>query len=129
MLSGFCPARFWYCYAVWCSTANTYLKLLDRVVGGARILIVCVFECDISHRRSVAVLSVFYKNRCNPMNPLYCTCSICAVCASVGCTRVVHRYILVRLHSAEPRSTTRFLFPSQCLRETILLTLHSMAWG
>ena len=30
----------------------------------------CVFECDISHRRSVAVLCMLYKIRCNPVHPL-----------------------------------------------------------
>ena len=43
-----------YCSAVWCSAADTHLKLLDRVVSGARFLTEGVFECDIAHRRSVA---------------------------------------------------------------------------
>ena len=29
-----------------------------------------MFECDIAHRRSVAVLCMLYKIRCNPMRPL-----------------------------------------------------------
>ena len=29
-----------------------------------------VFECDISHRPSVAVLCMLYKIRCNPVHPL-----------------------------------------------------------
>ena len=29
-----------------------------------------VFECDISHRRYVAVLCMIYKFRCNPVYPL-----------------------------------------------------------
>ena len=29
-----------------------------------------VFECDIAHRRSVAVLYMLYKIRCNPVHPL-----------------------------------------------------------
>ena len=29
-----------------------------------------VFECDIAHRRSVAVLCMLYKIRCNPVHPL-----------------------------------------------------------
>ena len=37
---------------VFCSSADTHLKLLDRVLGGAR----SVFECEIARRRSVAVL-------------------------------------------------------------------------
>ena len=30
-----------------------------------------VFECDLAHRRSVAVLCMLHKIRCNPMHPLY----------------------------------------------------------
>ena len=56
-----------YCSAVWCSAADTHLKLLDQAVSGARFLTVGVFECNISHRRSVAVLCMLYKIRCNPV--------------------------------------------------------------
>ena len=59
-----------YCSAVWCSAADTHHKLLDRAVSGARFLIGGVFECDISHRRSVAVLCMLHKIRCNPVHPL-----------------------------------------------------------
>ena len=44
-----------YCSAVWCSAAHAHLKLLDRVVSGAGLLTGCLFECDIAHRRSLAV--------------------------------------------------------------------------
>ena len=50
-----------YCSAVWCSAADTHLKLLDRAVSGARFLTRGVFECEIAHRRSVAVLCMLYK--------------------------------------------------------------------
>ena len=59
-----------YCSAVRCSAADTYLKLLDRAVSGARFLTRDVFECDIYHRRSVAVLCMLYKIMCNPVHPL-----------------------------------------------------------
>ena len=59
-----------YCSAVWCSAADSHLKLLDRTVSDARFLTGGVFECDISNRRSVAVLCMFYKIRCNPVHPL-----------------------------------------------------------
>ena len=59
-----------YCSAVWCSAADTNLKLLDHAVCGARFLTGSVFECDIAHRRSVAVLCMLYQIRCNPMNQL-----------------------------------------------------------
>ena len=59
-----------YCSAVWCSAADTHLKLLNRAVSGALFLTGGVFECGISHRRSVAVLCMLYKIRCNPVHPL-----------------------------------------------------------
>ena len=59
-----------YCSAVWCSAADTHLKLLDRAISGARFLTGGAFECDIAHRRSVAVLCLLYKIKCNPMHPL-----------------------------------------------------------
>ena len=59
-----------YCSAVWCSAADTHLKILDRVVRGSQSQTGGVFECDIAHRRSVAVLCMQYKIRCNPMHPL-----------------------------------------------------------
>ena len=58
-----------YCPAVWCSAADIHLKLLDRGVSGARFLTGGLFECDISHRRSVAVLCMLYKIRYNPVHP------------------------------------------------------------
>ena len=59
-----------YCSPVWCSAADTYLNLLDRAASSARFLTGGMFECDIAHRRSVAVLCMLYKIRCNPMHPL-----------------------------------------------------------
>ena len=58
-----------YCSAVWCSAADTHLKLLDHAVSGARFLTGGVFECDIAHRRSLAVLCLLYKIRCKAMHP------------------------------------------------------------
>ena len=97
-----------YCSAVWCSAADTHLKLLDLAVSGARFLTGCVFECNISHRRSVAVLCMLYKIRCNPVHPLVpvrvthldrlCQCWLHAVLWSHICT-LMHRL------AAEPCST------------------------
>ena len=67
---GFVLPVLQYCSAVWCLAADTHLKLLDRAVCGARLLTGSVFECDSSHRRSVAVLGMLYKIRCNPVHPL-----------------------------------------------------------
>ena len=64
-----------YCSAVWCLAADTRLKLLDRAVSGARFLTVGVFECEIAHSRSVAVL---------------CSCIRSGV---TQCTRWMMRYL------------------------------------
>ena len=82
-----------YCSAVWCSAADTHLKLLDRAVSGARFLTGGVFECDIAHRRSVAVLCMLYKIRCKAMHPL--NGALPGPHVSVRVTRgalVTHRY-------------------------------------
>ena len=63
MLLEFCLASFGIHSAVWCSAADTYLKLVDRVVSGACFLAGGVLNCDLSHRRSVAVLCMLYKIR------------------------------------------------------------------
>ena len=62
--SGFILQVLEYCSAIWCSPANTHLCLLDRVVSGASFLTGGVFECDLAHCRSVAVLCMLYKIRC-----------------------------------------------------------------
>ena len=38
-----------YCSAVWCSAADTHLKLLDRIISGASLLTGGLFECDLAH--------------------------------------------------------------------------------
>ena len=82
-----------YCSAVWCSAADTHLKLVDRVVSGACFLAGGVLNCNLSHRRSVAVLCILYKIRCNPKHPL---CSALPVpYVPVRITRgalIAHRY-------------------------------------
>ena len=58
-----------------------------------------VFECDLAHCRSVAVLCMMYKIRCNPLHPLYG-----ALPAPVRATRgavIAHRYTY-----AHPRCRT-----------------------
>ena len=67
---GFVLSFFEYCSAVWCSAADTHLKLLDRAVDGTQLITGGAFECDIANRRSAAVLFMLYKIRCNPMHPL-----------------------------------------------------------
>ena len=53
------------CSAVWCSAADAHFKLLGRVVRGGVSLAGGVLECNLAHRRSVAVLSMLFKiNSC-----------------------------------------------------------------
>ena len=55
MLSGFCPASF---------------GVLECAVSGAQFLTGGMFECDIPHCRSMTVLCILYKIRCNLKHPL-----------------------------------------------------------
>ena len=82
-----------YCTAVFCFAADTHLKLLDRAVSGVRFLTGGVFDGDISHRRSVAVLCMLYKIRCNSMHPLNDALPVPYVPVRVTCgSLVAHRY-------------------------------------
>ena len=49
---------------------SPHLTLLYRAVSGPRFLTGGACECDIAHCPSVALLSMLYKIRCNPMHPL-----------------------------------------------------------
>ena len=80
------------CSAVWCFAADTYLRLLDRVVSGASFLTGGVFECDLAHRRSVAVLCMLCKIRCNPMHPLYGARPVPYVPVRVTRCAIAHRF-------------------------------------
>ena len=59
-----------YCSAVWCSAADSHLKLLGRVVRSAGFLTGGVLDCNLAHRRSVAELCMLFMNKSNPMHPL-----------------------------------------------------------
>ena len=90
-----------YCSAVWCSAADTHLKLLDRVVSGACFSAGGVLNCNLSHCWSVAVLCMLYKIRCNPMHPPRGALPVPYVPVQVThCALIAHRYIY-----AEPCST------------------------
>ena len=59
-----------YCSVVWCSAADSHFELLDEVVRSAGFLAGGVLECNLAHRRSVAVLCMLFKVKSNPMHPL-----------------------------------------------------------
>ena len=98
-------------------------------VSSAWFLTGGVFECDNAHRRSVAVLCMLYKIRCNPMRPLNDALPrpYVSVRVTLGAL-VAHRYMHLTSLKA-PRSIAGLLFPSQCPSGTILLTQCSMVWG
>ena len=119
---------FEYCSAVWCSAADPHIRLLDRVVSGASFLTGGVFECDLAHRRSVVVLCMLYKIRCNPMHPLYGALPVPYVPVRVTrFTVIAHWYTY-----APPRCRTSqyhgLLFFCQYLCGTILVTPCLMVW-
>ena len=96
LLLGICFRGFYlpvleYCSAVWRSAANTHLRLLDHVLSGASFLTGCVFQCNLAHRRSVAVLCMLYRIRCNLVHPLYGALPVPYVLVTRG-TVIAHRY-------------------------------------
>ena len=96
--------------------------ILDRAVSGERFLTGGVFECDIAHRRSVAVLCMLHNIRYNPMHPLYDALPGQYVPVRLHSVPWSHIGVLMRHLAAEPRSTAGLLFSSQCPSGTILLT-------
>ena len=97
-----------YSSAVWCSAADTHLKLLDRVVSGACFTAGGVLNCDLSHRRSVAVLCMLYKIRCDPKHPLCGTLPVPYVPVQVTCGALItHRYTFApsRCRTSQNRRT------------------------
>ena len=101
-------------------------KLLDRVVSGACFLAGGLLQCDLAHRRSVAVLCMLYKIRCNPMHALSGALPGPYVPVRVTRGALVAHWFSLDLLAAEPRSTAGLLFPSRYLSGTILVTLCSM---
>ena len=89
-------------------------KLLHLVVSGARFLTGVVFESDIAHRRSVAVLCMLYKIGCNPMHPLHS-----ALPVSIVLVRVTRGALVAHGYTCKPRCRT-----SQYRTTFILLCVH-----
>ena len=91
-----------YCSAVWCSAADSHLKILDKVVRSAGFLAGGVLECNLAHCRSVAELCMLFKIRSNPMHRLSGAWPSPCVPA-----RVTHGALVVHWHSfASPRCRT-----------------------
>ena len=85
-----------------------------------------VFECDIAHRRCVAVLCMLYKFRCNPMHPLYGALSVPHVAVWVTLRALIeYRYTYSISCCRTSQYRTPIIHFSVPLW-TILLTLYSM---
>ena len=112
-----------YCSAVWCSAADSHLKLLDRVVRSAGFLAGGVLECNIALRRSVAELCMLFKIKSNPMHPLS---------GALPLPLLVVLWLLIgtrsRLLVVGVLSIAEALCPYLCLFRTILVTLCLMVW-
>ena len=81
-----------YCSVVWCTAADSHLKLLDRVVRCAGFLAGGVLECNLTHRQSVAELCMLFKIKSNPVHPLSGALPFPYVPARVThCALVAHR--------------------------------------
>ena len=107
---------FEYCSVVWCSAADTHLKLLYRAVSGALFLTGGVVECNISHRLSVGVLCMLYKIRCNPVHPL--NGALPGPSVTVRVTRgalVAHRYTYAPPRCITLQYSWTFIPFSMCL--------------
>ena len=104
------------------------LNYMDRVVSGAGFLAGVVLECNLAHRRSVAVLCMQLRIKSNPVHPL----SDALTLPYVPSRRLGFLWLLIgtRLHllAVELPSTVEPLCPSQCLFRTILVTLYLMVW-
>ena len=101
---------------MWCSAADTHLKLLNRVVSGACFLAGGVLNCNVSHRRSVAVLFMLYKIGRNPMHPLCGSLPVPYV--PVRVTRgalIAHRYIYAPLRCRTSQYHITFILLSVSL--------------
>ena len=93
---------------MWCSAADSHLKLLDRVVRSASLLAGGVLERNRAHRRSVAVLCILFKIKSNPMHPLSGALPLPYVLASVPRGALVahrHSFAAPRCRTSQYRRT------------------------
>ena len=113
MLSGFCPARFGVLlFSLNRSPADSHLKLQDRMVSAAFFLTGGVIECNILHRRFVAVLCVLYMIRCNPMHLLH---------------RVTRRALVAHRYIYEPNHICMNLAVPQDFNSLLRTLWHDLA--
>ena len=84
------------------------IHTLNYLVSGACVLAGGVLNCNLSHRRSVAMLCMLYKIRCDPMHPLPGALPVLYVPVRVTRgTLIAHRYTSAPPHcrTSEDRRT------------------------
>ena len=119
-----------YCSALWCSAADTHLKLLDRVISGACFLPGGVLNCNLSHRRSVAELCMLFKIRCNPKHPFCDALPVPYVQVRVtDGAFIADRYSYAPTRSRTSQYRRTFIHLSVSLSGTIWFTPYSMVWA
>ena len=93
---------------MWCSAADSHLKLLDGVVRSASFFAGGVLECNLAHLRSVAVLCMLFKIKSIPMHPLSGTLALPYVTARVTRGALVahmHSFVVPRCRTSQYRRT------------------------
>ena len=85
-----------------------------------------VFECDIAHHWSVAVLCMLYKIRCNLMHALYGAIPVLCLPVQVTCGALVAHWNAGVSPHCRTSQYCYILFLSLCFCETILLIFYSM---
>ena len=88
-----------------------------------------MFECDLAHRRSVAVLCMLYKIKCNPMHPLYGALPFPYVPVRVRRGAVIaHRYTYAPSCCRTSLYRRNFIPLSVSLWNDLVVTPCSMVW-
>ena len=93
---------------MWCSAADSHLKLLERVVRSAGFLAGAVLDCNLAHRRSITELCMLFKIKCNAMHPLSSALPLPYVPAHVTRGALVahrHSFALPRCRTSQYRRT------------------------
>ena len=88
-----------------------------------------MFGYDLAHRRSVAVLCMLYKIRCNPIHPLYGVHSVPYV--PVRVTRgvvIAHRYTYAPPRCRTSQYGRTFIPLPVYLCNDLTVTQYSMVW-
>ena len=84
---------------MWCPGADTHLKATGPCSQLCRFSNVGMFKCNIVHRRSVAVLFMSYKIRCNQIMVLYGALLVSLVRVRVARIDFTDRIICVKTES------------------------------